>query len=72
LTLGGAAPRKALADRFHPAERRQQHGQPILRNPEHFEVDVLGRLLPQPVADPAADDEGAAACVANGPGNSGG
>ena len=58
---------EALAHRLDAAERAEQCWQAILWNAEHLDVDVLRRLAAQPVAHPAADDEGAPARLAHGP-----
>ena len=55
---------KALADRLDAAERLEQRAQPIAGNAEDLDVDVLRLAAEQPVADPAADDQRAAAGVA--------
>ena len=63
---------KALADRFDAAEGFEQRPQAIAGDAEHLEVDV-GRLVTgaeqQAIAHPAADDERAAAGVADGGGD---
>jgi len=57
---------KALPNGADVAEGREQLGKPILRDAEDLEVDVLRRVAAQPIAHPAADDERAAALVADG------
>ena len=61
---------KAFADRFDAAERLEQRAQTIAGEAEDLEVDVarLGQAE-QPIADPAADDQRAAAGVADGGGD---
>ena len=57
---------KALADRLDAAERLEHAPQPFARHAEHLDVDVRRLVSEQAVADPAADDERAAAGVADG------
>ena len=68
--------REALADRVDRTEPRQQVAQRIGGDAEHLQVDVLRRPAEQPIADPAADDQGAAAgrgrCAARSSATSGG
>ena len=61
---------KALADRLDAAERFEQRAQTIAGKAEHLEVDVarLGQAQ-QPIANPAADNQRAAAGVADGGGD---
>jgi hypothetical protein len=63
---------EALAHRVDGAEAGQQRLDVVWRQAEHLEVEVLGGLAQQPVADEAADDERPAAArvhiVGNGAG----
>ena len=63
---------KAFADGFDAAEGFEQRAQAIGRHAEDLEVDVFrahAAAEHQPIAHPAADDERAAAGVANGGGD---
>ena len=53
--------REALANRIHPAEAFQHGAQPVRRQPEDLEIQILRRLPQQVVADPAADHQRPAA-----------
>ena len=56
---------EALADGVDAAERLEQRAQPIGRHAEHLEVESFDDPAEQRVAHPAADDERAAAGVAD-------
>ena len=58
---------EALADSFDTAERLEQRLEAVGRKTEHLDVDVAGfiRKAKQPIANPAADDQCAAARGAN-------
>src|SRR5439155_27305895 len=71
VDLGELVDLKALPDRLDAPERLEQRPQAIAGNAEDLEIDVallaLFRFEPhQPIADPSADDERAAAGVAYG------
>ena len=57
---------KAFADLFDAPEGVEERAESISRQSEHFDVDVLRFAAEQAVAGPAADDERAAAGVADG------
>ena len=61
---------EALADGVDAAEGVEERAQPIGAEAEHLEIEVLGRATEQLVADPAADDERAAAGRRERPGRS--
>jgi hypothetical protein len=60
---------KALAHRLDAAERSQQGWKALLRDAEDLEVDVLGWVAAEAIADPSADDQRASAGVAGGDGD---
>jgi hypothetical protein len=63
---------KAVSDGFNSAEWLQELRQLRARNPEDLDVQILGILTEQPIADPTADDERTSTPIArttrNGPG----
>ena len=56
---------EAFADGVDRAERGEHVLEPIRGEAVDLEIDILRVASEQPVADPAADDQGAAACVAD-------
>ena len=62
VDVAGLVDLKALADGFDAAQPLEQRAHAVGRQAEHLEIDVRRRLPShQPIADPAADDERAAA-----------
>ncbi len=66
VDVAGFVDLKALADGFDAAQSLEQRAHAVGGQAEHLEIDVSRRLpTHQPVADPAADDQRAAAALAN-------
>ncbi len=57
--------REGLADSVDAADARQQRQQLRFGNAEDFEVEILRGFAEQPIADEAADRQGAAAAIAH-------
>ena len=65
IDLADLVHREALADRLDPAEALQQCPQRRRPDAEDLDVDVLRRQAEQPISHPSADDERAAASLAD-------